>query len=527
LACRRTLAVVRSRNLKAIAAGLFLVASSPGCGSSGSVPAARPDFARPAGWGRAVEVSPPAPNSGFAVVSSISCGAAGDCAVGGYYERRPYNRAFVVSETSGTWGDATRVPGAATLSGEGGSEVLSISCAAAGECAAGGYYSYDLGSSRQALVVNEANGSWGSAIEVPGTATLDTGDRASVTSISCVAAGDCAGGGYYLDADSGDYEAFVVSETNGRWGTAIALPGTATPASNVDFEDVPGVISISCAAAGECAGVGSYYDSRDDERAFVVSETDGRWGTVVGVPGAAVDSVSCGAAGECDAGGSDSNGQAFVISETNGGWGKPIEVPGMAAVNTGEAGVASISCVAAGECVAGGSYDHGHARDDDIPYQQAFVVSETHGNWGKALEVPGTAAFNSGLTAAGDDGVDSVSCVAVGECAAVGRYSDGHSNLHFFVVSETNGGWGTAIKVPGTARLRGGEFSDPMSISCVAAGGCVAGGDAGARAFVVSEVCLVPNLVGKPGNRRGTRRRGRCSSPTAPRARWRRSSASR
>ena len=48
----------------------------------------------------------------------------------------------------------------------------------------------------------------------------------SVTSVSCPAAGDClAGGGF--SRDGAPELAFVVSETNGSWGAASALPGTA------------------------------------------------------------------------------------------------------------------------------------------------------------------------------------------------------------------------------------------------------------------------------------------------------------
>ena len=77
-------------------------------------------------------------------------------------------------------------------------------------------------------MVGETNGSWGDAVEVPGTATLNSGGPAEVASISCAAAGDCAAGGYYTD-DSYDFQAFVVSETNGSWGDAIEVPGTASP----------------------------------------------------------------------------------------------------------------------------------------------------------------------------------------------------------------------------------------------------------------------------------------------------------
>src|SRR6185312_15231011 len=99
----------------------------------------------------------------------------------------------------------------------------------------------------QALVVTETNGIWGTAHTVPGTATLNTGGNAWVSSISCPAAGSCAAGGYYTD-DDGYFQAFVVNKTNGSWGTAVEVPGTATLNTGG-----AGLDSISCAAAGDCA----------------------------------------------------------------------------------------------------------------------------------------------------------------------------------------------------------------------------------------------------------------------------------
>ncbi len=61
-------------------------------------------------------------------------------------------------------------------------------------------------------MVNQVNGRWGEAEEVPGTATLNTGNGASVYSLSCAPAGNCSAGGYYTDS-SHHYQAFVVSQT--------------------------------------------------------------------------------------------------------------------------------------------------------------------------------------------------------------------------------------------------------------------------------------------------------------------------
>ncbi len=96
-----------------------------------------------------------------------------------------------------------------------------------------------------------------------------------------------------------------------------------------------------------------------------------------------------------------------------GSWGKAVEVPGLAALNTGgQANVNSVSCPSAGNCAAGGYYNR------RVYYQGGFLAVERHGRWGKAIEVPGLAALNTGRNAE----VTSVSCASAGNCAAVGDY---------------------------------------------------------------------------------------------------------
>ena len=199
------------------------------------------------------------------------------------------------------------------------------------------------------------------------------------------------------------------------------------------------------------------------------------WGRTVEVPGLAalnaggnaqVLSVSCWRAGYCAAGGfyTRKHGyrQAFVVLEHDARWGKAAEVPGSAALNAdGNAQVASVSCVSGGDCLAGGYYTgRGKAT-------QGFVVSERAGRWGAARAVPGLAA----LTASGQGAqVDSVSC-APGYCAA-GGFSGGQG----FVVTERGGRWGSAQVPPGLAALNTGEAAAITSVSCPSAGNCAAGG---------------------------------------------------
>lgn len=78
-----------------------------------------------------------------------------------------------------------------------------------------------------------------------------------------------------------------------------------------------------------------------------------------------------------------------------------------------------MSCGSAGNCAAGGYHTD---RSGNV---QAFVVSQVHGIWGKARQVPGMAGLNKGS----DAEVVSVSCTSPGSCAAGGHYSDGPGPL--------------------------------------------------------------------------------------------------
>jgi hypothetical protein len=101
------------------------------------------------------------------------------------------------------------VPGTAALNTGGAANFYSVSCASAGNCSAGGSYFTGY---LHAFVVNEVNGTWRTAAQVPGTAALDRGQTAYVTSVSCKSAGNCSAGGTYRDK-SKHLQAFVLSRS--------------------------------------------------------------------------------------------------------------------------------------------------------------------------------------------------------------------------------------------------------------------------------------------------------------------------
>jgi hypothetical protein len=142
-----------------------------------------------------------------------------------------------------------------------------VSCASAGNCSAGGNYT-DSSSHGQVFVVSQVNGTWHAAIEVPGTAALNQAGFANLASVSCGSAGNCSAGGEYAPSSSSQ-QVFVVSQTNGIWGTAIEVPGTAA----LNRGGAAYIAAVSPGSPGNCSAAGFYLDSSGRQQVFVDSET--------------------------------------------------------------------------------------------------------------------------------------------------------------------------------------------------------------------------------------------------------------
>jgi hypothetical protein len=390
-------------------------------------------------------VAPDAPSlAGQIALSSVSCAAPGNCVAGG-----SFGGAYVLNEVHGVWGKARAV---AVNLFRGGAGITSVSCESPGSCAAAGD---GFGNpNTDTFLVDEVHGTWRQAFLVD-----DLGLQ--LNAVSCGAAGNCvAGGDELVGQDSSD--AFAMAEINGHWGRLSADP--------VFNGDVAGTFSsVSCSSVGNCALGGQ-------EPTFLMIEKDGRWGSAFRVSsflGGAVTSVSCAAEGDCAVGGitgglAGSKVQGFVVSEANGHRGNAIEIRiNMNGQETFTPAV-SVSCGLPGNCAAGGTFT------DSAGKVQGFVMNEVHGHWTAFRPIRGLAALNTG----GFAYVTSVSCASAGNCTAGGGFTSPGGIKRPFVVTERNGRWGTAIRVPGAPGSAAVE-----SVSCASPGNCAAVG----RGFVVSQ----------------------------------------
>lgn len=359
---------------------------------------------------------------------------------------------------AGTWSSAQAVPGLASLSSSG-ADTTSASCPTPGNCTIVGWYAGSSG--EEGFAVSEVDGSWRHAQAIPGLSSLGV-NGAQFTSVSCAAAANCSAGGASLNVVGGG-DAFVASEVDGTWA---AQP---VKFSSADSAGQSNVSSVSCALPGDCVAAGFAAGADFGGPPMVITQDKGKWGTArtLSLPSGSdlnsdIFSVSCTAVGYCTAVGSyqdvSNNWHAFVVTEAKGTWGSVEKVP------SGLVQLASVSCASPGNCVAGGHAGSGTA---DNPYRP-FVVTQSGGKWAAPVAVPGESGGQ----------VTAVSCAGIGDCAAVGT-SASASTSGGFAVSEENGKWGNPVTFSGTGL---------SSVSCAAAGTCSAGGQGSADPATVDEV---------------------------------------
>jgi len=441
---------------KATITHILLLSSKPGGQKAVSRPTHRTSIMSPV-WHHAIEVAGPAgpDNSGDTKLTALSCPSVGNCSAGGAYQG--FNnkfQVFVVDEVDGIWHHAIEVPGTAGPGNSGNAELTALSCSSVGNCSAGGYDTGVSGSSQkqQAFVVDEVGGIWHNAIEVPGTAGHDNSGDAELTALSCSSAGNCSAGGYsHTLGYSHDQEAFVANEVDGIWHHAIEVPGSG--ALNID--GMAEITVLSCPSAGNCSA-GGYYTSNNYKS------------------------------------------QAFVANEVDGIWHHAIEVPGTAGHdNSGDAELTALSCSSVGNCSAGGAYQESTYKS------QAFVVNEVDGIWHNAIEVPGSGALNTNGVAA----LTALSCPSVGNCSAGGYYTDASTYYQVFLANEVDGIWRNAIEVPGSRALNIDGYAKVTALSCPSVGNCSAGGvylvsKNNFQVFLVNEVDGIwRNAIEVPGSR--------------------------
>ncbi len=304
--------------------------------------------------------------------TSVSCPTAGNCTAGLVVPVVPLGggsaeQAFVVDEVNGVWGSAQPVPDTPALNDGLDAGTAAVSCFSPGNCLAGGWYTHV---NERAFIATETDGSWGGAMALPGVSQLPgfgPNDAAQVKFASCTSAGNCTVSGlYFLPSGA---QGFVGIETDGSWSTQ-AISGPTGPKLGTNTH----VNAMSCNASGGCAVVGEFLDEAGSH-AFELSRANDAQGFAGLTGNAEADTVGC-VADRCVAagivvGGSFGSFATYVADETDGTWGAAHPLGGKLTVGSTGGRVFAASCAAPGNCAIGG------AIEDAQGHSHAFVAVES------------------------------------------------------------------------------------------------------------------------------------------------------
>lgn len=270
-------------------------------------------------------------------------------------------------------------------------------------------------------------------------------------------------------------------------GPAAATPSPVAAASwrpvvpplpPVPVDPGESVASVACAPGSTgpapCTAVGQYLDGSGRYRPLALAErSDARWqATELPLPAAVrslgfvtVSSVSCPAAGACVAVGvasaaAGSDGFGLVFTETAGTWSSAAAPPPPGAGPSSYTELTEVACAAAGSCTAIAATRRSTS---------AAVLVEADGRW-RSLPVP-LPTDPPAATPSSSPVLASLACVSQ-TCVAVGSYVDDNDVAEPLVVTGSGGSWTAAsVAVPSAATSAG-----LVAVSCPASGDCVAVG---------------------------------------------------
>jgi hypothetical protein len=381
----------------------------------------------------------------YSSLYGMSCLSAGNCTVGGYYaDGSEEYLAMAATETNGVWGAATTVdaPSNEYSSTDPYAFLESVSCWSAGNCVGvGSYYDDETQTAEQPMYATESNGVWGTAVELTLPSNHDTNDGSSddqnsaLYGVSCTGPNQCVAVGFYRDnASPFNLQALIATDNAGSWSSTEAqLPSTGPYAAETT-SGVAALNAVDCTSSGNCVAVGQYEDSSGLFHSMIDTESANAWQTAqpVTLPGNATSAIddqttdlwgiSCPSAGNCDAVGAYDTGaespELLSVSETAGSWqqGSEVSLPSGAGTQTDVTTTFySVSCPAAGDCEADGSYIDGSGNS------QPLIASEQGGAYNTAQESPLTGA-NPAVTTNDPSfaGWGVIDCVAPGECETGG-----------------------------------------------------------------------------------------------------------
>lgn len=332
-----------------------------------------------------------------------------------------------------------------------------------------------------------------------------------VSNISCQSAGDCTAVATYVDT-AGNMDGVMFTETDGVWGTGVQaqVPASLTTVPAGENTQLR-FVAVQCVSAGNCTAVANLnaytfsgnpstlpwdgeWEAEGAQRALVFTETNGAWSegqlvpppadTNPAYPGTSMDSLSCPAAGDCVAVGlydpTDTGNDTFIATESGGVWEQGTTVlPPSEPEGAWGLRLNAVACTEVGDCTAVGGVNV--VTSPQTSYPEPVAVSETNGVWAPAttLNVPANAwPIADGELP--DIGLAStltlLSCPSTDNCTAAGNYVDANGIPQGLFANESDGTWLTGVQAQLAADPGNYDTVSLTQLSCEAAGNCAATG---------------------------------------------------
>lgn len=434
------------RSLSLGSAALALVTGALMAAGGGAAAAPLPSPA----WAQATGITLPTGGSTTAPARllGVGCASTGTCVAAGSFEKSTTSGdlPMVVPYASGTWGAGVRLSLPKNAASTPKAVATDVTCPTGTTCEAIGYYRYvNSGTKRNVFVSQESGSTWGRGHTLPMPSNVLLPVNAFSGRIACSSPGNCAAAGVYVDKDL-DHEAFYMSEKNGTWIQGHWVVPPASPAApSVGKNNMP--YGVACPSDGNCVEAGKYLTTKGDYQPFVLTETNWKWAPAaihIKLPSNAlttksqkseVHGVSCTSVGNCVAIGDYflSNGHRAVFSatETNGSWNtqgvqRTAIPPGSA--STPVPYLNALSCATdTGSCEAVGGYLTSGGQTESM------ALAFSSGTW-QAADNPQPPA-NVSTSASAASILNDVSCWSTWNCVGVGSYTNAGGHLRAMVAS--------------------------------------------------------------------------------------------
>jgi hypothetical protein len=345
-----------------------------------------------------------------------------------------------------------------------------------------GKYTVSAGDAHGLIVQQAGGGGWATGIEPALPADAGSHADAVLSSIACPVPGDCTAIGTYSDS-AGNQQSLLISERDGTWGPAVSAPLPADAVPESDSADLSGsnLRAISCGSAGNCAVVGTYYDTSGSLEGLLLVESGGTWTAQrAPLPSDAqpggdptyfeLSSVSCPSTNDCTAVGhypdALQNDHGLILTDTNGSWTALTSPSPDNAADEPKFSISSVACASAGNCTAVGTYT------DTVGGEDPLILTESSGTWTAVGQVAPPGNANTNAYAA----LTSVACASARSCSAVGFYTDSANAQRGLQVQKGNGKWLPEVEAPLPANAHRNADVALTSVACSGAGACTSVG---------------------------------------------------